>query len=113
MALCRMVINQLTVDGSKITRSGQQLDANGNGQLGSVYTLGAAEADNFFALYGDTNGDGLVSVAEFGEFRGTFGKQAGEAGYNYLFDFDGDGAVGIADFGQFRNRFGKPKMIFS
>lgn len=60
---------QLTVDGTKINLAGQQLDVDGNGLGGDTYTLGAAEADNFFALYGDTNGDGLVGIAEFGQFR--------------------------------------------
>ena len=103
---------QLTIDGTKIVRAGQQLDINGDGVGGDTYRIGTREADNFFSLYGDTDGDGLVGVTEFGQFRIAFGKSVGQPGYNGLFDYDGDAAVGISDFGQFRSRFGKPKMPF-
>ncbi len=75
-------------------------------------SVGAVEADKFFALFGDTNGDNLVGIAEFGQFRSTFGKLSTAVGYNDLFDYDRDGAVGVSDFGQFRSRFGKPKPPF-
>lgn len=103
---------RLTVDGTKVTRGGQQLDLNGDGIGGDTLTLGSVEADNFFALYGDTSGDGLVGVAEFGEFRSSFGKLSTDVGFDTRYDFEGDGAVGVSDFGQFRSRFGKPKMVF-
>ncbi len=80
---------------------------------GDSYTLGTVEADNFFALYGDTNGDGVVGIAEFGQFRSAFGKLSSDPGYNALVDFDSDGAIGVSDFGQFRSRFGKPKLPFA
>lgn len=103
---------QLTVDGSQVHRGTQQLDANRDGVGGDVASIGTQEADNFFALYGDTNGDGVVGVEEFGQFRSSFGKSIGNVGYSSLFDFEGDGVVGISDFGQFRSRFGRPKMTF-
>ena len=65
---------QLTIDGTKISRLGQQLDINGDGQGGDSYTIGTSEADNFFALYGDLNGDGLVGIGEYGQFRNAFVK---------------------------------------
>lgn len=105
---------QLTIDSSKVRDrvSGVSLDGDRNGVAGGDFALGSAEADNFFALFGDTNGDGLVGVDEFGEFRSAFGKLSADPGYNPLFDFNGDGAVGVSDFGQFRSRFGKAKMTF-
>ena len=103
---------QLNIDGTKIHRGSQTLDVNQDGTGGDSYVLGDDEVDNFFALYGDTNGDGIVGVAEFGQFRTAFGKLAGQPGYSPQFDFEGDGVVGIADFGQFRSRFGKPKLAF-
>ena len=105
---------QLTILGAKvrIRSSGLAFDGDGNGVAGGDYVLGAQEADKFFALYGDTNGDGLVGVAEFGQFRTTFGKNSSAVGYNQLFDYDGDNIVGVSDFGQFRSRFGKPKLQF-
>lgn len=105
---------QLTILGAKvrIRSSGRAFDGDANGVAGGDYVLGAQEADKFFALYGDTNGDGLVGVAEFGQFRSAFGKTSTNAGYNQLFDFENDGSVGVSDFGQFRSRFGKPKLQF-
>lgn len=103
---------QVTLDGSKVHRGGQTLDVNGDGIGGDTYILGSVEADKFFALYGDTNGDGLVGVAEFGQFRSTFGKLSADPGFNGQYDYEGDGAVGVGDFGQFRSRFGKPKLEF-
>ncbi len=103
---------QLTIDGTKISRGGQMLDSNGDGQTGDITTIGSSEADKFFALYGDTDGDGIVGVAEFGQFRSTFGKSVGQSGYNEVFEYDGDAIVGVSDFGQFRSRFGKPKLLF-
>ncbi len=81
-------------------------------EQGDSRVLGATEADQYFALYGDTNGDGLVGVSEFGQFRTSFGKTSTQAGYSALFDFELDLTIGVADFGQFRSRFGKPKLAF-
>lgn len=103
---------RLTIDGTKVTRGSQQLDTNSDGVGGDVFTLGSVEADNFFATFGDTSGDGVVGVAEFGEFRSSFGKSSSDIGYDVRFDFEGDAAIGVSDFGQFRSRFGKPKMTF-
>jgi len=101
---------ELRIDASKILgASGFGLDSNRDGVTGDDYRFGDDEADNFFRLYGDTNGDGLVGIVEFGQFRATFGKTPGQSGYDARFDFDG-GGVGITDFGQFRARFGKPKL---
>lgn len=103
---------QLTIDGSKIRRGTQMLDVNQNGVVGQTLVIGDDEADNFFALYSDTNGDGLVDVAEFGQFRSAFGKAPTDPGYLPYFDFDG-GGIGVSDFGQFRSRFGKSKIAWN
>lgn len=102
---------QLTIDSSKVRRAGTQLllDGNNDGILGGNYQKGTSEVDRFFALYGDMNGDGLVSLPEFNQFRSAFGKLPGASGYNKNLDFDG-GGVSLSDFNQFRNRFGKPKL---
>jgi hypothetical protein len=101
---------ELQIDASKIVgTSGFGLDSNQDGVTGDDYRFGDDAADNFFRLYGDTSGDGLVGIVEFGQFRATFGKTPGQSGYDARFDFDG-GGVGITDFGQFRARFGKPKL---
>ncbi len=103
---------QLTIDGTKIHRGTQLLDTNQDGAGGDSYQFGTAEVDKFFSLYGDTDGDGIVGVAEFGQFRSTFGKSTADAGFNPFFDYENDGIVGVSDFGQFRSRFGKPKISF-
>ncbi len=82
------------------------LDGDSNGLAGGDFVRGTSATDAFFAYFGDTSGDGLVGIAEFGQFRSTFGKLPSDAGYNALFDYDGSG-VGVADFGQFRSRFGQ------
>ncbi len=99
---------QLTIDSSKVRRAGTllSLDGDNNGIAGGNFVRGTSATDNFFAYFGDTSGDGQVSVAEFGQFRTTFGKLPTDAGYNILFDYDG-GGVGVFDFGQFRSRFGQ------
>ncbi len=61
-------------------------DGNSDGIAGGDYVLGAQQADKFFALFGDTSGDGLVDVAEFGQFRTSFGKRSTDVGYNPQFD---------------------------
>lgn len=101
-----------TSDSSALLDGDRDGIAGGDRLFGSSANDQAVAADAFFRLYGDTNGDGLVGVAEFGEFRSSFGKTSTDAGYNALFDFDSIGAVGVSDFGQFRSRFGKSRILF-
>ena len=87
---------QLTIAGAKIhmLSTGGTFDADGDGIDGGNNVVGDEAVDNFFALFGDSNGDRLVGISEFGQFRNAFGKRAGDAGYNQTFDIDGDGNVG-------------------
>jgi hypothetical protein len=62
--------------------------------------------NNFFRMYGDANGDGIVNGADLSLFASTFGKKAGDAGYLSYFDYNGDGVINGLDLGQFRVRFG-------
>lgn len=99
---------QLTIDHAKVRRAGTQLTLDGDrdGLAGGNFSRGSAAIDSFFAYFGDSSGDGQVGIAEFGQFRSSFGKLLTDPGYNPLFDYDGSG-VGVADFGAFRTRFGK------
>jgi hypothetical protein len=92
----------LTIQASQITSANGQLDGNGDGTGGDNYVqVGApGSGSNLFRMYGDINGDGTVSAADFIQFRQAFG------GSSFAFDFDGDGAVAASDFIQFRLRFG-------
>jgi hypothetical protein len=100
---------QLTLDGTKIKRNGETLDLDADGFGGDSLVIGDEESDNYFALFGDATGDGIISLLEFNQFRSAFGKSVGDVGYNRLYDFDGN-SVGLADFNQFRSRFGQPKL---
>ncbi|TWU51875.1 choice-of-anchor Q domain-containing protein [Rubripirellula reticaptiva] len=100
---------ELSVDPNKVSRAGTsvRLDGDGNGLQGGDYGIGTLESDNFFAHFGDTSGDRIVGVPEYGQFIQTFFKPTNDAAFNDLYDFDGDGVVGIPDYGQFIQRFFK------
>lgn len=98
---------QLTINASLIDRNGLALDGDLDGIVGGDRFFGTDEADNFYAFYGDTNGDRTISLPEFNAFRSAFGKAIGDGGYNDLFDFDGNEAIDLTDFNQFRQRFGQ------
>lgn len=70
------------------------------------YEFGAEEADNFFAYYGDSEGNRRINSADFVKFRSTFGLQSDSQNFDPSLDFDGNGRVNLADFVQFRSQFG-------
>ncbi len=100
---------QLMVLADRVRRAGTsvRLDGNRNGEQGGDYVFGAAAVDQFFAFYGDTRGIRAVGAADFNAFRQTFGKRAGQAGWNAALDFDGNNAIGALEFNEFRKNFGK------
>lgn len=99
---------QLKIDGTKISRNGRLLDIDGDGSGGDELIVGDEEADNFFALYGDVNGDRVVGFQDFVAFRTVFGGPSDSSPTSTVLDYDRDGVVGFADFVAFRNRFGRP-----
>jgi hypothetical protein len=66
---------------------------------------------------GDTNGDGLVSLADFIAFKGAFGTDYwndwndGTGRYNPCGDFNRDGYVGLGDFTTFKGNYGKEEIF--
>jgi N-acetylneuraminic acid mutarotase len=82
-------------------RLGRELDGDGDG------TPGGNRVNNFFRLFGDSDGDGDVDQLDRDLFRSAFKTGAGEAGYLSYFDFDGNGEVDGRDNGQFNRRFGQ------
>jgi hypothetical protein len=68
-------------------------------------TLSAGRTDTFFRLYGDTNGDGTVNNTDTFQFKSTFLKNAGDAGYLAYLDYNGDGTVNNTDAFQLKRRF--------
>ncbi len=95
----RMVASQIT------DARGNALDGDEDGTMGGDRVFGNP-TDEFFRLFGDSNGDRTVTLSEFNQFRSAFGKSEGQAGYRADMDFESDGAIGLSDFNAFRSRFG-------
>ena len=79
--------------------AGNSLDGNHNGSSGGTMF------DDFYRLYGDTDGDRDVDGQDYGRFGSTFLKDASDPQFNSSLDFDNDGDVDGQDFGQFGLRF--------
>lgn len=97
---------QLTIRGDRLLGSSGPLDGDGDGVPGGDYVFGDDEADAFFRLYADTNGDRDVGFADFVSFRNAFGSSAGDETFRDDLDFNESGSIGFVEFTQFRNRFG-------
>jgi hypothetical protein len=92
----------LTIHGGLVHDGfGQALDGAGTGVAGSD------RVDTFFRLFGDSDGDGHVSLDDLRSFVSTFGKDAGDPGYLWYFDYNGDGRVDVGDLLQLLRRFGQ------
>ena len=56
---------------------------------------------------GDCNNDNLVSVQDFNALKNTFGKSAGNTGYDRRADFNGDTTITVQDFNLLKGNFGQ------
>jgi hypothetical protein len=81
-------------------RWGRELDGDGDG------TSGGDRVDNFFRLFGDSDGDRDVDQLDLARLLSTFRKHQGDAGFLWYFDYDGDGDVDGLDMAQFNHRRG-------
>jgi subtilisin family serine protease len=97
----------LRVVGSLVSGGGELLDGNQDGTPGGDFLIGDNAADEVFRLFGDTNGDRMVSNLEFQAFRAAFGKSLGSAAYDAVFDFELNGSIGVSDYAEFRRRLGQ------
>jgi hypothetical protein len=68
-----------------------------------VTPLSAGRTDNFFRLFGDANGDGVVTNGDLNGFRKAFAAAAGV--YNPIFDINDDQTISNADLNQMRLDF--------
>ncbi len=68
--------------------------------------FGENALDNFFRKYGDQNGNGVVDLFDFAQFRSTFGRVSSHPDYVNELDSDGNGVVNLFDFATFRSGFG-------
>ncbi len=81
--------------------AGNPLDGDGDGIAGSSHV------DDFFRLLGDGNGDRVVNLFDFAQFRSTFGQPTTSQLFNEAYDHDDSGMVDLFDFAAFRSNFGK------
>jgi hypothetical protein len=81
-------------------RFGRSLDGNGDG------TAGGDRSDEFFRLYGDSDGDRDVDLIDLARFLSTFGRHEGQSHYLGYFDVNGDATIGVIDLVAFARRFG-------
>ena len=98
---------QLVIDSSKVLRNGLAMDGDADGVAGGDILWGDEQADAFYALYGDVNGDRTVGFSEFLGFSPAYDTQVGDANYDELFDYDMNGAIGFPDFLKFSANYGK------
>lgn len=98
---------QLTVRGDSITNNdGLQLDADADGVAGGDFIFGDTEADNFFRLYGDSDGNRIVNVFDLLAFRKTYLESDGSEDFDSQFDIDGNGTINVFDLLDFRRNYG-------
>ncbi|XZE53502.1 M23 family metallopeptidase [Planctomycetaceae bacterium SH139] len=95
---------QLRINADQIfSATGGRLSGDGDG---GDYLFGDEEADGFYRLFGDINGDREVGFVDFLGFRSSFDAGAEDPNFEPAFDYNQDDSVGFVDFLQFRNRFG-------
>jgi hypothetical protein len=101
----------LTLHGDRVKESlyGQPLDGDGDGSPGGDFHFGASEADAFFRLFGDSDGDRDVDLRDFFALRQSFRHSAGEDEFLWYMesDSDDDETVDLRDFFAFRGQFRK------
>jgi hypothetical protein len=87
----------LTVTGSAVTANGVPMPADFTFADG-----GSTTGNQLYRLFGDSNGDRVVNVADLTNFRSVYGATATDA----TFDVDLNGVINVADLAAFRAHFG-------
>ncbi|MCA9139068.1 MAG: cadherin repeat domain-containing protein, partial [Planctomycetales bacterium] len=82
---------QLRIVGEKVVAGGTQMRTDAT--------------DDFFRLFGDSDGDRDVDGLDYGRLALAFLKSIGQQGFNSAFDFDGDGDVDGRDYGRLEQQF--------
>jgi hypothetical protein len=80
---------RLTINAANVTGQDGGLALSGNN------LFGASATDNFFRMFGDSNGDGLLTSSDTAAFRAAFSSGSSSFG-NAALDWDGDGTVSNA-----------------
>lgn len=98
---------RLTLNAQYIHTGVMPLDGNADGSGGDAHIFGAQATDNFFRIFGDSDGNRGVDGQDLGRFGLTFLKRTGDPGFNPAMDSDFDGDVDGADYGRFRSNLFK------
>ena len=88
---------QLTLNASLVTRNGTP--------MAEDFIFGDQESDDFFSLYGDSDGDRDVDGVDFRALVQTYFKEEGDEAYNSALDYDADGDVDSSDFRFFAGNY--------
>ena len=62
---------------------------------------------SFCNLPGDIDGDRVVTLADYYQYRAAYGSTSGDPNWNPRADMDGDGTVTLADYYQYRANYGE------
>ena len=100
---------RLSIGASAIKTPGGQFAMATDFDFGSQ-TAGQTNNDDFFRLFGDSDGDGDIDGQDYGRFGLTFLRPSSDAAYNSDLDYDGDGDVDSQDYGHFGQRLLTQRM---
>jgi hypothetical protein len=75
--------------------------------LTATLTAGDNQLDFGTLLEGDANNDNYVTIPDFSILASTFGKCAGQTGYDQRADFNADGCITLLDFSLLAANFGE------
>jgi len=103
---------QLQIRSASVTDSlGYEIDGDANGTAGGDRAYGEGTStqavDNFFRLYGDSDGSGDVGVVDLARFRLALGRTSTQSGYQWYFDSNNNNAVDGLDLFRMRLALGK------
>ncbi len=85
----------------------RKLDGDGDGVAGGTYRFGHLATDQFFAFFGDLDGDRDVDSLDNTAFTLARNTRRGQARIRAAFDVEGDGDVDALDFMAFRANLNK------
>ncbi|MEO1617469.1 MAG: ELWxxDGT repeat protein [Planctomycetota bacterium] len=100
--------NSLADGNYQLTVLSSQVSSPVSGEaMASDFEFGSDRADEFFRLFGDTDGDRDVDRDDFQAF--TLAYRSSQSDPNYLAELDrlGDGTIDGRDLAEFRRRFGR------
>jgi hypothetical protein len=93
---------QLIIHGGKIRdASGRLLDADADGKPGGD------AVDEFFRLFGDTDGDRDVDALDKAVFDKAYGKRSSQTGYLWYLDYNANGRIWSEDLALFLKNHGR------